>query len=123
MLTETEKEVRAYLISIAKKQKVITYGELADHFNLDRKDKHQAWIKIMEEWFGNINNFEIENKRPILSAIVVFKKNPNDINSFWECGGGFYTYAREKGLLKKGKDPQVFHAQELGNIFKYWDEH
>jgi len=123
MLTKTEKKAREYLISVAKQQRVITYGELADHFNLDRKDKHQAWIKIMEVWFGNINDFEIENKRPILSAIVVFKKNPRDINSLWECGSGFYKYARDVNLLKKGEDPQVFHAQELGKIFRYWSEH
>jgi len=123
MLNETEKKVREYLISIAKEKKVITYGELADHFNLDREDKHQAWIQIIEGWFENINNFEVENKRPLLSAIVVFKKNPKDINSLWECGNGFYNYARDKGLLKRGEDRQVFHAGELGNIFRYWHEH
>ena len=123
MLTKKENEVRDFLISIAKEKRVVPYSELALKFNLDIKDKHQAWIKTIEEWMVNINNFELENKRPMLSAIIVLKKNPYDINSMWECGQGFYGYAREHGLLEKGQDGQVFHAKELGKIFDYWDKH
>lgn len=122
MLSKTEIEVRDFLISVAKEKRVIPYGELAQKFNLDIKDKHQSWIKVIEKWMGDINNFELENGRPMLSAIIVLKKNPNDINGTWECGNGFYEYAREHGLLKKDQDRQVFHAKELGKIFDYWDK-
>jgi len=122
MLSSIENEVREFLISVAKEKRVVPYSELAQKFNLDIKDKHQAWIGTIEEWMIKINDYELENKRPMLSAIIVLKKNPHDINSMWGCGQGFYGYAREHGLLEKGQDPQVFHAKELGKIFEYWDK-
>jgi hypothetical protein len=122
MLTQTETQVRDFLISIAKLKKFITYGELADQFNLVREDKHQAWIGILEEWMGDINKFEIDNGRPMISAIIILSKDKRDINKLHNCGNGFYSYARELGLLKKGEDPQIFWAKETAKIFDYWSK-
>lgn len=122
MLSKTESEARYFLISIAKQKKFVTYGELADHFNLDRKDKHQAWIGILEEWMGDINKFETDNDRPMISAIIILSKDKRDINKLHNCGNGFYSYAKELGLLKKGEDPQIFWAKETAKVFEYWSK-
>ena len=122
MLTKEEEKVRDYLISFARKNEVVPYSKLAEHFGLDTKDKHQAWVKVLEKWMGDINNYELENKRPLLSAIIVFKKNPYDLYGTHKSGAGFYYYAREKELLKKGEDQELFHHAEMGRIFRYWKD-
>ncbi|MDP3765895.1 MAG: hypothetical protein Q8R04_05265 [Nanoarchaeota archaeon] len=122
MLTPKENEVRNYLISSARQKKLVPYSQLAKDFGLDIEDKHQAWINVLEVWMESINDFELEHDRPLLSAIIVLKKNPNDIYSISKSGAGFYKYARAKGLLQKGQNPELFQNTEIGKIFRYWNE-
>lgn len=122
MLTKKENEVRDYLISFARAGELIPYSKLAEHFGLDTKDKHQAWVKVLEKWMEDINDYELENNRPLLSAIIVFKKNPHEMYSIHKSGAGFYNYARQHSLLKMGEDAELFHHAEMGKVFRYWKD-
>ena len=113
--------IKTYLTLPEKITEVVTSSD--ERYKAAKGNFHSLVDGLQEAVPDKAHDFEIENKRPIISAIVVFKKNPKDINSLWECGGGFYKYARDVNLLKRGEDPQVFHAQELGKIFRYWSEH
>jgi hypothetical protein len=65
---------------------------------------------------GYISEYEYENNRPLLSAVVAtdISKGP---------GGGFYQLAEYWGLYSGSKDKLIqyeFWAEELNKVYEYW---
>ncbi len=109
--------VRQKLIEVAKKETLITYQELSNVCKLglhmqDNPHDRQEIGKIV----GEISVYENENKRPLLSAIVVskLKKNP---------GIGFYELANDLDLHIDSNKKEEFWITELSKIYKYWQSH
>ncbi len=106
------------LIEVAKNRGLVYYEEVADicGLNLDKPDEREIELcKVLDE----INKYEKDKdeKRPMLTAVVVLKnKNPR-ISS-----DGFFNLAREIGVLERGEDEQLFHVKELNKVYDYWKD-
>ena len=100
------------LKSVAINVETAYYNEVAPLANLDMsKPDHRTKLgKILCE----ISEYEHEQKRPMLSAVVILK----DKNM---PGKGFFDLARELGKYKD-KDDFRFFLKELVKVHDYWRE-
>lgn len=58
-------DIRERLIQVAKAKRLITYKELGEEFNIP------AWWRQLGRILGDICRYELANKRPYISGIVV----------------------------------------------------
>ena len=104
------------LIEVAKRESTITYSDLNNECDLNIIFEGDKGGKEIGEILGEISKREFENKRPLISAVVVMKGShpPNPSH-------GFYTLAEELNLIKEKKE--IFYAKELKKVFDYWKKH
>jgi len=105
------------LKQVATEKKLITYSELNETCGLFldfelAKDRNE-----LGRILGEISEYEVKHKRPMLSAIVVFKnKHPP------EPAYGFYNFADELKIRKKGETDQQLFFRQINECFEEWSE-
>lgn len=121
---ELTAEGRRFLVEQARLQRRTTYTELntvlrqrtsVRTFDFDLDSERAA--------MGHLLYLIVESERPtsgtMISAIVIYL-NEND------AGSGFYTFARELGLLDKKATPDqklVFWTQQVSAVHAYYRNH
>lgn len=111
-------EVRDLLITIARKKGIIHYQELCDKcvLNLDMGNNPQDRLEI-GRILGEISTYENNNKRPLLSALVLTRSG--------EEGDGFYKLCEELGKTgdwRKLKRDGIFAVQEINKCHNFWSD-
>ena len=98
----------------ARRGELINYSEIAPLADLNMEK--QADRTQMGELLGEISTNELENGRPMLSAIVVLKESAIP-------GEGFFNLARYLGVYHgHGDDTDVeFFALEVNKVFTFWE--
>ncbi len=74
-------DIRERLIQKAKANRLVTYKELGEQFQI------RAWWRQLGRIVGEISIYEHEHKRPYLSAIVVRQDTQRPGNGFWGLTG------------------------------------
>jgi hypothetical protein len=101
------------LQEVANEGELTTYGEIAPlaNLNMENPDDRNKMAQIL----GDISTHEHEQGRPMLSAIVVLAE-------IGYPGEGFFTLARELGLLHGNKefDNLDFFVQEVKRVYACW---
>lgn len=94
-LEEREKEVRRKLIDFAAAKRTIAYQALSNIAGLGLKMKEKEELEEIAEILDRVSKFELQENRPLLSAIVV-KANQNI------QGDGFFKLCKdnEEGLKR-----------------------
>ena len=105
-------EIYKLLIELAKNKKFITYGKLAEKFNIDLRNVYEREHKF-DEILDEINKHEYDNKRPLLTVIITNKDTKMP-------GKGFFRVAKEYGLKKEGQTDEMFFIEEVNRVFDYW---
>lgn len=98
------------LKEVARAGTVTYYSDIAPMAGLDMNypnDRYEIGVIL-----DDINRYERELGRPMLSAVVVHKDTLMP-------GQGFFTLARELGFLV-GNDKDRFYIQELRKVHDYW---
>ena len=95
-------DLRQRLIEVAKSKETISYSEL-------RPDAPQTLAAPLDE----INKYEHEEGRPLLSPVVAHKDGDR------MPGSGFFESAWELGQYKEG-NPEEYWRQELERVWGYW---
>jgi hypothetical protein len=110
----THARARAFLESVAKRQILITYQELANALQiLPPLSIHQvteALEYLMQE--------DAASDRPFIAALAISKARGG------LPGPGFFDCARRLGRFAgdlDGQDARTFHAAELNAVFAFWD--
>ena len=68
--------------------------------------------KLIGEVIGLISKNELEQGRPMLSAIVVgVSGKPSE---------GFFNWARELGVLEEGQDKETLWRNECEKVYEAW---
>ena len=107
------KAIHKKLMEVAHLQTTISYSELAPLADLDMsRDNDRAEIGRI---LGEVSVHEHEEGRPMLSAVVTHKDG--------DPGKGFYTLARELGVMAWRIDKLAFWSQELRKVHDYWSTH
>jgi hypothetical protein len=101
-------EVRELLIK--HRQSLICYSRLALLVTTFRFT--DGFDKRLWKLLGEISRYEHSQGRPLLSAIVTHKNEPND------CGPGFWDVVEETGLFD-GVDDLAFWLAEVTKIQAY----
>ncbi len=105
-----DKAIHKKLTEVARSQATISYSELAPLADLDMsRDSDRAEIGRI---LGEISMHEHEEGRPMLSAVVTHKDG--------DPGKGFYTLARELGVMARRMSTLAFWSQELRRVHDYW---
>ena len=100
-------EIYDKLIEVAQAHTTTTYAAIGDLVGLDPHD-FRLWAMLDE-----INRFENENKRPMISALVISKEENRPGSGFWVC-------ASDLGKFHKGDDEDRFWSNELKSVWDYW---
>ncbi len=109
-------EIYRKLLEVAKAEWLITYGEIAPlaGLNMDSPADRTVISGLLDE----INKYESQHGRPMLSAVVV--RAADNIP-----GPGFFVWARDIGKLATN-DPikeLEFWASEVKEVHQYWTHH
>ncbi len=100
------------LKKVACLESTIAYSELAPLADLDMgREADRAEIGRI---LGDISVHEHEQGRPMLSAVVTHKDGGP--------GKGFYTLARQLGLMQPGMSDIAFWSQELRRVYDFWSK-
>jgi len=106
------------LKEVARTKKLITYGDLNKELKLGFDfDKPEDRGKI-GEWLGEISEYEVQQGRPMLSAVVVHKQD----EGYGDPGDGFFKLARDLNRFRGGVK-YVFWVSELNTVHNYWSSH
>jgi hypothetical protein len=111
-------EVRLFLIELARRKRTITYQERSDACNLKlvMRDSEYARAK-MGRILGQISTFEFNNKRPLISSLVLSKGDNYQ-------GDGFYKLAETLGFgsWKKLKNDISFEIGQMNACYEFWGD-
>ena len=107
-------EVRNFLIGVAKKKRTTDYSELNRECGLGLDMSISADRNEIGKILGDILIFELQNKRPLLSALVLHKDSA-------EIGNGFWQLLKSNGIVLKNKEKKDdFLFGEIKNCYEYW---
>lgn len=107
-------EVYCKLIETAKQEAIICYGkDIATIMNLPTQGEHMA--REVGQILGEISECEHNNKRPLLSSVVVREDTKSP-------GEGFFKLARQLGKLEPNQDKATFWQNELQDVYNTWRE-
>ena len=105
--------IRQHLIEVARAKNLTTYTEAGNWVGLD-----MAWevarIQIAQ-LLDSINEDEIDQGRPMLSSLVIYKDEGRP-------GSGFFKCARGLGKLV-GNNEDSFWAKEVKAVHEWWSTH
>jgi hypothetical protein len=106
-----KKEARGILVSVAKNQLTISYGDLAAQMNTIAVEPHDM---VLWEIIGDVARDEEQAGRGILSVLVVHKHGD------MEPGGGFYDLAKFFG--RKTSDRTKCFVEEMHKVHAVWSK-
>lgn len=113
------KIVRNYLINLARKKtdQVVTYQKLCDDCNLKLDMGNPNHRTIIGDILGEISTFEHQNKRPLISALVLRKGDDYE-------GDGFYKLSERLGFgnWKKLKKEGIFEIEQINKSIEKWSD-
>jgi len=115
--TLTFNKVYCKLINVARNQKKINYIDVANIMGLSPGEPMgNHWQKETGQILGEISDYEYNHDRPMLSAVVVRKKNG-------EPGPGFSKLAVVLGKKSANSDidEKTFWEQELNKVYNVWE--
>jgi hypothetical protein len=101
--------VMAELVRAAQYQGLTTYQDVAVIMGLPQTGSHMA--RETGHVLGEISEDEVNNGRPMLSAVAVSKKG--------EVGPGFFDLARSLRRFS-GKDKLSFLSSERSAVYETW---
>lgn len=117
VLNKLQIEIREKLIKRASEGGFYTYTELDEDLGCPYDGlKNSSLTRRIGADLGVVSKYEMENKRPLLSAIVVRKGKK-------EPGSGFYKMAYEIGKLKSVANREKFAKNEQIKVHEYWKKH
>lgn len=98
------------LIAAAKHSGKVTYQEIAKLIGLPMSGSHMG--SEIGKILGQISEDEVDNGRPMLSAIAV--------NVQGVPGPGFYEWAKKIGSLIESNDTDAFWQAECQAVYETW---
>jgi len=110
------KKVYNKLIEIARAKKTITYSELSEECGLFLDFDNINDRNKISSILGEISKYEVKKGGPMLSSLVVLKNSHPQKPAF-----GFYTYADELEVRKKGESDQQLFWRQLKECYKHWE--
>lgn len=112
-------KVRSYLIELARKRtnQTVTYQVLCDDCKLGLDMSQPYDRKIIGRILGEISAYECNNKRPLISSLVVRKGDGYE-------GDGFFKLGEELGFGKweKLRDDGIFEYQQMTETINKWSD-
>ncbi len=98
------------LVNAARHHGFATYQEIAQANAWPLVGNYMS--KLIGGVIGLISKNELEQGRPMMSAIVVGVSG--------KPGEGFYNWARELGVLAEGQDEDAFWQNECEKVYEEW---
>jgi len=106
------------LQEVARTKGLIGYDELNKELELGLDLSIPSDNNLLEQWLGEISEYEVENGRHMLSSLVVHKKK----NYFGNPGRGYLEFAKALGI-HSGEDDVRFWTKEVKWLYQYWSNH
>ena len=104
---QAKAEVREAILDAAYERRMTWYGEVASKVTVVPLDPYSS---LMNHLLGAVFEDEHAAGRPALTSIVTHKHGDK------EPGAGFYEKARSLGY--RFKEPYIFWAQQVQDVFK-----
>ncbi|MFA5055370.1 MAG: hypothetical protein WC562_04245 [Dehalococcoidia bacterium] len=104
------KKIYNKLIEVAKKNTVIYESDLANAAGMNLSLPHER--RELDRQLDEINSYEREQGRPVLSAVIIQKDSHMP-------GRHFFEFCRDIGLLKS-EDEDEFYIKEQRKVYVFW---
>lgn len=113
-LTPAEKNLRAYLIDLARRDEdwLRPYGRVAADTDPEHDPNDRRHARLKKRLF-HVSSYEVEHDRPMLSALVVRSVD-------YQPGNGMYELARGLGRMMPGDAERQWWNAELDEVRRYW---
>lgn len=112
-------QVREFLINLSREKvnQTITYQKLSDKCNLGLNMQNNPSDRVeIGNILEEISKYEHENKRPLLSVLVVRTTDGDE-------GDGFYKLAEKLGYGKyRTLKSQMFSSSQITECINYWSD-
>lgn len=106
--------VREYLIAAARRGEFVTYSQVNRDCHLNLDFQFQPDRNEVGRILGTIGEYEYNEGRPILSAVVIHQDDSRH-------GVGFYNLCEELGLGDSDRlDRDDYGMNEMGRCFEFW---
>ena len=105
------------LTEVAKTRNITYYSEIAPLAGLDMATE-VGRIRIAQI-LDDINLYENDHDRPMLSSIVILKESNSPGTGFFECARGLGKYHGSNDE----KERLMFWIRELAKVHNYWQSH
>ena len=112
------KDIRYKLIELARAKTPWSYTQLNEQLQLGLNFQNPYDRDLIGDWLGEVSLHEFNNKRPLLSALIIHKSSDK------EQGDGFYKlceeiYGEDWKSLKANKD---FELEEMKKCYSFWKD-
>jgi len=122
-----DKIIRAYLVlgDVARRENLITYGELG----IRQLGISPDWLQPKIGWIvGACSEYEYEEDRPLISAVVINSETGRPSKGFWGLPGippplKLHTKVGDIDPASKLEEKrEEFWVKEVQSIYKQWAE-
>lgn len=112
-----EKQVREYLIKVARqKDNFVYYSDVVKNCNLNINLSVPSDHDVLNDILSEVSTYEHENGRPLLTSLVIYKDSSKN-----DHGEGFYKLAQSLGLGDKKKlRNDLFGFSEATKCRAFW---
>lgn len=110
--------IRLQLIELARLKTPWSYSQLNEQLQLGLNFKNGYDRDLIGDWLGDISRHEYENKRPLLSALIIHQAKDR------EQGDGFYKLCEElyKKPWKELKANPDFEIEKMKECYSFWKD-
>ena len=116
ILTKDDETIRRILIDIAGKGVTITYTDLCSRAGLELDMTKREDAYRLGDIIGDISIYEVQHGRPMLSSVVLTKKNNE--------GNGFFRLAEKLfGSSISKREEKEFQDEMIAQTHLYWKNH
>ena len=114
-----EKQVREYLIKVARqKDKFVYYSDVVKDCNLNINLSIPSDHDVLSDILSEVSTYEHDNGRPLLTSLVIYKDSSKN-----DHGEGFYKLAQSLGLGDKKKlRNDLFGFSEATKCREFWQD-
>lgn len=125
-LTPTEKKVRKALIKFAAAKRTVAYQALSNIADLGLEMQYDIHVEMMSTMLSNVSCFELQEGRPLLSAVVINSNKEHQGNGFFKLCAEKETELKEllncESLSPNIKQKLEFSAARIKDCYDFWSD-
>lgn len=120
-MTIKVKKMRSHLIELARKEETIFYLKFIEECGLNYNMSNTSDYNKFSDELRQILKFEIDNKRPCLTLLILSSEKVKGYDIYLPSGG-FFKYAEKYRKYCTFRGRETFFLDEKVKLFDFWKD-